>query len=108
MSSSNRTAVVERKTRETDIGVSVDLDGTGETKIETPIGFLSHMLEALGRHALIDLEVRVAGRSGHLRGVRALLDREPQVGLRTRLAARDGLAHRRLQRIPTHRFRISF
>jgi imidazoleglycerol-phosphate dehydratase len=56
-----RRATVERSTRETQIRVTVNLDGSGETKIETPIGFLSHMLEALGRHALIDLEVKVSG-----------------------------------------------
>jgi len=56
-----RTAIVERKTRETEIAVSLDLDGSGETDIDTGIGFLDHMLESLGRHALIDLKVRAQG-----------------------------------------------
>jgi len=56
-----RRARVERRTRETEIVVSVDLDGQGRVAIETPIGFLTHMLEALGRHALLDLEIRAVG-----------------------------------------------
>ncbi len=56
-----RTATVERKTRETDIAITVDLDGTGKTRVDTPIGFFTHMLEALGRHALFDLDVKVRG-----------------------------------------------
>lgn len=61
MTEEHRRALVERKTRETDIRVAVDLDGAGEVAVATPIGFLTHMLEALGRHSLIDLEVRVQG-----------------------------------------------
>jgi len=56
-----RTATVERKTRETEIAVSLDLDGSGETDIDTGIGFLDHMLESFGRHAMIDLKVRAQG-----------------------------------------------
>jgi imidazoleglycerol-phosphate dehydratase len=56
-----RTATVERKTRETEIAVSLDLDGTGECDIDTGIGFLDHMLESFGRHAMIDLKVRAQG-----------------------------------------------
>lgn len=56
-----RTATVERKTRETEIFVSVDLDGTGEYDIDTGIGFLDHMLEAFSKHSLIDLKVRAEG-----------------------------------------------
>jgi imidazoleglycerol-phosphate dehydratase len=56
-----RTATVERKTRETEVFVSVDLDGTGEYDIDTGIGFLDHMLEAFSKHALIDLRVRAQG-----------------------------------------------
>src|SRR5262245_47724727 len=57
----HRKAVVERKTRETEIRIAVDLDGAGDVDVKTPIGFLSHMLETLARHALLDLEVRVTG-----------------------------------------------
>lgn len=56
-----RTATVSRKTKETDITVSVNLDGTGKTDISTGIGFFDHMLEALGRHAFFDLEVKTVG-----------------------------------------------
>lgn len=56
-----RTATVERKTRETEIAVSLDLDGTGEGDIDTGIGFLDHMLESFAKHALIDLKVRAQG-----------------------------------------------
>ncbi len=56
-----RTATVERKTRETEIAVSLDLDGTGESDIDTGIGFLDHMLESFARHSMIDLKVRAQG-----------------------------------------------
>lgn len=56
-----RTAIVERKTRETEILASVDLDGTGTHDIDTGIGFLDHMLESFSRHSLIDLKVRAQG-----------------------------------------------
>ena len=56
-----RTATVERKTRETEIAVSLDLDGTGDADIDTGIGFLDHMLESFARHSMIDLKVRATG-----------------------------------------------
>jgi len=56
-----REATVARKTRETDIEVRVDLDGTGSYDVETGIGFLDHMLEQLSRHSLMDLRVRAKG-----------------------------------------------
>jgi imidazoleglycerol-phosphate dehydratase len=56
-----RSAEVKRKTTETDIAVSVELDGTGRYNVETGIGFLDHMLEQLSRHSLIDLTVRAKG-----------------------------------------------
>jgi imidazoleglycerol-phosphate dehydratase len=61
MSMANRTARAERKTRETDISVSIDLDGTGICAIDTPLPFLSHMLEQLSRHGGFDLEVVARG-----------------------------------------------
>jgi imidazoleglycerol-phosphate dehydratase len=57
----NRTATVARKTRETDIKVSVNLDGTGVSKIVTEMPFLSHMLELFSKHSLIDLTVVANG-----------------------------------------------
>lgn len=59
--SQGRVATVERETKETDVFVSVDLDGTGEYDVDTGIGFLDHMLEQLSRHSLIDLKVRATG-----------------------------------------------
>ncbi len=56
-----RQATVERKTKETEISVALDLDGSGEYSIATGVGFLDHMLEQLSRHSLIDLKVRASG-----------------------------------------------
>jgi imidazoleglycerol-phosphate dehydratase len=56
-----RTATIDRKTSETDISVSVNLDGTGKSDIETGIGFLDHMLTALSRHSMIDMTVQAEG-----------------------------------------------
>ena len=56
-----RTAMIERKTRETEIMVSLDLDGTGDYDIDTGIGFLDHMVEQFSRHSLIDVTMRVVG-----------------------------------------------
>jgi len=56
-----RAAREARKTKETDIDVSLELDGEGRTAIATGVGFLDHMLELLGKHAVIDLEVRATG-----------------------------------------------
>ena len=56
-----RQSKIERKTKETEISLCLDLDGTGKTEIDTGIGFFDHMLELLGRHALVDLKVKAAG-----------------------------------------------
>ena len=56
-----RRAIIERKTRETDIRIGLNLDGAGRCRVTTGIGFMDHMLELLGRHALVDLEVRARG-----------------------------------------------
>lgn len=56
-----RTATVRRKTTETDIAVTVLLDGTGTYQIDTGIGFLNHMLELFSKHSLINLIVRATG-----------------------------------------------
>jgi len=56
-----RTASVERNTKETQVQVTLGLDGTGARSIETPVPFLSHMLDAFARHGVFDLELRAAG-----------------------------------------------
>ena len=56
-----RRARVERTTRETSITVELDLDGTGKSSIDTPLPFLSHMLEQIARHGVIDLTVKAKG-----------------------------------------------
>ncbi|MEO1795882.1 MAG: imidazoleglycerol-phosphate dehydratase HisB [Pseudomonadota bacterium] len=56
-----RQATITRKTAETDIEVTIDLDGTGSYDNETGVGFFDHMLDQLARHALIDMKVRCAG-----------------------------------------------
>jgi imidazoleglycerol-phosphate dehydratase len=56
-----RTATVQRDTKETQIRVSVNLDGTGVSKLETGIGFFDHMLDQIARHGLIDLDIQATG-----------------------------------------------
>jgi imidazoleglycerol-phosphate dehydratase len=56
-----RTASVERNTRETQVHLALGLDGTGARSIQTPLPFLSHMLDAFARHGVFDLELRAAG-----------------------------------------------
>jgi imidazoleglycerol-phosphate dehydratase len=56
-----RQATIERKTKETQISASIDLDGTGTYDIKTGIGFLDHMLEQLARHSLMDIKLHAAG-----------------------------------------------
>jgi imidazoleglycerol-phosphate dehydratase len=61
MARDNRRASVERNTKETQISVSINLDGTGICNVSTGIGFLDHMLEQLSRHSLVDLELKAIG-----------------------------------------------
>jgi imidazoleglycerol-phosphate dehydratase len=56
-----RTAQVERKTNESQIKIGVNLDGTGLSRIKTPIGFFTHMLETFAKHSLIDIEAEIKG-----------------------------------------------
>lgn len=56
-----RTATIQRKTAETDIELSVNLDGTGAANVATGVGFFDHMLTLLAKHAAIDLTVKAAG-----------------------------------------------
>ena len=61
MSDPRRTAVVERKTRESDVRVEINLDGEGDYRVSTGIAFLDHMLESFARHALFDLQLVAKG-----------------------------------------------
>ena len=56
-----RKSTIKRKTNETDISVSVNLDGSGNYNIKTEIGFLKHMLEQVSKHSLIDLDIKAIG-----------------------------------------------
>ena len=56
-----RTAEIRRTTKETDIALALNLDGTGSVEVETGVPFFDHMLDAFGRHGLIDLSVRAKG-----------------------------------------------
>ena len=57
----SRIGSVKRITKETDVEIRIDLDGTGEAEISTGIGFFDHMLNSFARHGLFDLTVRVTG-----------------------------------------------
>ena len=56
-----RTATTGRATKETQIDVTVNLDGTGQYNVSTGIGFLDHMMEQLSRHSLMDLDLKASG-----------------------------------------------
>jgi len=60
-STKNRTATIERKTGETDVRLTLGLDGTGAGTRATGVGFLDHMLDLLARHGRLDLDVKVSG-----------------------------------------------
>jgi imidazoleglycerol-phosphate dehydratase len=57
----SRVATINRKTKETKICATVDLDGTGAYDVSTGVGFLDHMIEQLARHSLIDITLKVEG-----------------------------------------------
>mgnify|MGYP002714379613 CR=1 FL=1 len=57
----DRTATVERVTGETNVSVTINLDGNGESDIDTGVGFYDHMLTALSRHSLIDMQIKCVG-----------------------------------------------
>ena len=61
MSKSRRTATLERGTAESTVRLSLDLDGTGQARVSTGVGFYDHMLTALAKHSLIDLEISSTG-----------------------------------------------
>ena len=56
-----RKQTIERKTKETKIKVTVNLDGTGKSNINTGIGFLDHMIDQFSKHSLVDVELKVSG-----------------------------------------------
>jgi imidazoleglycerol-phosphate dehydratase len=56
-----RRATIKRKTAETDIALTLALDGTGQRRIQTPVPFFNHMLEAVARHGLYDLDIQATG-----------------------------------------------
>ena len=57
----DRTATVTRNTLESQITVTVNLDGTGKANLQTPVPFLNHMLDQIARHGLVDLDIQAAG-----------------------------------------------
>lgn len=57
----NRQAKITKKTKETDVAISLNIDGSGKGQIETPIGFLNHMLNLFAKHGLFDLEISAKG-----------------------------------------------
>jgi len=61
MTRQNRRAELTRTTKETDIALNINLDGTGETCVDTGVPFFDHMLDAFGRHGLFDLTVKAVG-----------------------------------------------
>lgn len=89
-SSGKRSATINRKTKETDISVSVNLDGTGQSDLKTGIGFFDHMLDQLARHSLIDITVKADG-DLHIDGHHTVED----VGLTLGQALKDALGERK-------------
>ena len=85
-----RTAAITRKTKETDISVAVNLDGTGKFDIQTGIGFFDHMLEQLSKHSLIDITAKAKG-DLHIDGHHTVED----VGLTLGQALKEALADKK-------------
>ena len=83
-----RTAVVERSTSESTVRVAVNLDGTGASAIDTGVGFYDHMLTALAKHSLIDLEVATPG-DLHIDGHHSIEDTAIVLGQAVREALGD-------------------
>ena len=87
-----RQAKIERNTKETQISVALNLDGTGSYDVDTGLGFLDHMLEQLSRHSLIDLKVRAKG-DLHIDGHHTTEDTGLAIGaaIRQALGGRTGI-----------------
>ena len=86
----SRTATVQRDTKETQIRVSIDLDGTGNAKLSTGIGFFDHMLDQIARHGLIDLDIQATG-DLHIDGHHTVED----VGITLGMAVTQAVADKR-------------
>ena len=86
----SRTATVQRDTKETQIRVRIDLDGTGAANLSTGIGFFDHMLDQIARHGLIDLDVQAAG-DLHIDGHHTVED----VGITLGMAVAQAVADKR-------------
>ena len=76
----NRIAEVRRDTKETQIRVRVDLDGTGQAQLATGIGFFDHMLDQIARHGLIDLDIDAKG-DLHIDGLHTVADVGSTLGM---------------------------
>ena len=85
-----RSATISRKTNETAIDVTIDLDGTGAHQMATGIGFLDHMLDQLSRHSLIDMDVACSG-DLHIDFHHSVED----VGIALGQAIREALGHKK-------------
>ena len=89
-----RQGEIRRTTKETDLQVAVALDGTGSARVHTGIGFFDHMLEALARHALLDLTVQARG-DLHVDGHHTVEDTGIALGLALERALGDRAGIRR-------------
>jgi imidazoleglycerol-phosphate dehydratase len=90
-----RVGHIHRKTRETDVEVTLRLDGTGSASITTGVGFLDHMLDSLARHGLFDLEVKATG-DLHVDDHHTVEDVAITLGQALREAVGEGLGIRRM------------
>jgi len=93
-STAPRTAEVSRNTAETKITVKVDLDGTGQSRLSTGIGFFDHMLDQIARHGLIDLDIQADG-DLHIDGHHTVEDVGITLGQAVALAVGDKKGIRR-------------
>lgn len=87
-STQHRTASVERSTSESSISVWLDLDGTGESEIDTGVGFYDHMLTALSRHSGMDMKVKATG-DLHIDGHHTIEDTAIALGQALKIALGD-------------------
>jgi imidazoleglycerol-phosphate dehydratase len=103
-----RRATLSRTTKETSITVTVDLDGTGVTDVVTPLPFLTHMVEQLGRHGLVDLTVRAEG-DVHIDGHHTTEDLGIVLGeaLRQALGDKAGIARYGWSLLPMDEARVA-